>query len=155
VDSALATPLSARLFEPAPGGLPRQVWIYHAVLDATKQAALAERGAILFHMPSADNKVDLAALLRDLAQREVNELHVEAGHKLNGSFLREGLVDELLVYLAPKLLGQGASLSNFGPLQQLEDAVALQFFSVDRVGEDLRIVARVQGHDGFLRSPLN
>lgn len=155
VDSALATPLSARLFEPAPRGLPRQVWIYHAVLDATKQAALAERGAILFHMPGADNKVDLAALLRDLAQREVNELHVEAGHKLNGSFLREGLVDELLVYLAPKLLGQGASLSNFGPLQQLEDAVALQFFSVDRVGEDLRIVARVQGHDGFLRSPLN
>ncbi len=153
VDSALGTPLSARLFETAPGGLARQVWIYHAVVDAEKQAALAERGAILIHMPGADNKVDLAAVLRDLAQREVNELHVEAGKKLNGSFLREGLVDELLVYLAPRLLGQGAGLSNFGPLQQLQDGFALHFASVDRVGEDLRIVARVKGRDAFLRSP--
>jgi diaminohydroxyphosphoribosylaminopyrimidine deaminase/5-amino-6-(5-phosphoribosylamino)uracil reductase len=153
VDSALGTPLSARLFETAPGGLARQVWIYHAVVDAEKQAALAERGAILIHMPGTDNKVDLAAVLRDLAQREVNELHVEAGHKLNGSLLREGLVDELLVYLAPKLLGQGAGLSNFGPLQKLQDGVALRFSSVDLVGEDLRIVARVKERDAFLRSP--
>jgi len=153
VDSALSTPLSARLFEAAAGGLPRQIWIYHAALDTEKQAALAERGAILVHMPGAHNKVDLAAMLKDLAQREVNELHVEAGHKLNGSFLREDLVDELLVYLAPKLLGQGAGLSNFGPLQQLQDGVALHFASVDRVGEDLRIVARVHGRDAFLRSP--
>ncbi|MDO9506083.1 MAG: bifunctional diaminohydroxyphosphoribosylaminopyrimidine deaminase/5-amino-6-(5-phosphoribosylamino)uracil reductase RibD [Hydrogenophaga sp.] len=153
VDSALGTPLSARLFDAVAGDLARQIWIYHAVLDAEKQAALAERGAILIHMPGTDNKVDLAAMLRDLAQREVNELHVEAGHKLNGSILREGLVDELLVYLAPKLLGQGAGLSNYGPLQQLQDGVALQFSSVDRVGEDLRIVARVQGRDAFLRTP--
>lgn len=153
VDSALGTPLSARLLESAPGGMARQVWIYHAVLDTEKQSALADRGAILTHMPGADNKVDLSAMLRDLAQREVNELHVEAGHKLNGSLLREGLVDELLVYLAPKLLGQGAGLSNFGPLQQLQDGVALRFSSVDRVGGDLRIVARVQGRDAFLHSP--
>ncbi|MDP2073158.1 bifunctional diaminohydroxyphosphoribosylaminopyrimidine deaminase/5-amino-6-(5-phosphoribosylamino)uracil reductase RibD [Hydrogenophaga sp.] len=152
VDSALGTPLSARLFDAVAGGLARQIWIYHAVLDAEKQAALAERGAILIHMPGTDNKVDLAAMLRDLAQREVNELHLEAGHKLNGSILREGLVDELLVYLAPILLGQGAGLSNFGPLQQLQDGVALHFASVDRMGEDLRIVARVQGRDAFLRT---
>lgn len=152
VDSALGTPLSARLFDAAPGSLSRQVWIYHAVLDAQKQAALAERGAMLIHMPGANDKVDLAALLRDLAQREVNELHVEAGHKLNGSLLREGLVDELLVYLAPKLLGQGAGLSNFGPLQKLQEGVELQFASVNRVGDDLRIVARVQGHDAFLHA---
>ncbi|MDZ4398518.1 bifunctional diaminohydroxyphosphoribosylaminopyrimidine deaminase/5-amino-6-(5-phosphoribosylamino)uracil reductase RibD [Hydrogenophaga sp.] len=152
VDSALGTPLSARLFDAVAGGLARQIWIYHSALDAEKQAALAERGAILIHMPGSDNKVDLAAMLRDLAQREVNELHVEAGHKLNGSILREGLVDELLVYLAPILLGQGAGLSNFGPLQQLQDGVALHFASVDRMGEDLRIVARVQGRDAFLRT---
>jgi len=152
VDSALATPVTARLFEPTHGGLARQVWIYHAVADAEKQSNLAARGALLIHMPGADNKVDLAAMLRDLAQREVNELHVEAGHKLNGSFIREGLVDELVVYLAPKLLGQGAGLSNFGPLQQLQEGVALHFSSVERVGEDLRIVARVQGRDAFLQS---
>ena len=153
VDSALGTPLSARLFEAAPGDLARQVWIYHAVLDAEKQLALTERGAKLIHMPGIDNKVDLAAMLQDLAQREVNELHVEAGHKLNGSFIREGLVDELLVYLAPKLLGQGAGMSSFGPLQQLQNSVPLRFLSVDRVGDDLRVLARVQGQDSFLHTP--
>ncbi len=153
VDSALGTPPASRLFEAAPNGLSRQVWIYHATLDAEKQAALTARGATLIHQPGASNKVDLAAVLRDLAQREVNELHVEAGHKLNGSFLREALVDELLVYMAPKLLGQGAGLSNFGPLQQLQDGVALHFSTVDLVGEDLRIVARVRGQDAFLRTP--
>ena len=89
-------------------------------------------------------------MLLDLGQREVNELHVEAGHKLNGSLLRECLVDECLVYLAPKLLGQGNGLSNFGPLERLADGVTLGFQSVDRVGDDLRIVARVSGRDAFL-----
>jgi diaminohydroxyphosphoribosylaminopyrimidine deaminase/5-amino-6-(5-phosphoribosylamino)uracil reductase len=150
VDSALNTLLSARLFEAATDGRPRQIWIYHALLDAGRQAALRERGAVLIHMPGTGDKVDLAAMLQDLALREVNELHVEAGHKLNGSLLKEGLVDELLVYLAPKLLGQGAGLSSFGPLQRLQDGVALNFSSVERVGKDLRIVARVQDHDRFL-----
>lgn len=152
VDSELNTPPTARLFEPATGGLPRQVWIYHSALDAGKQSALAERGALLIHMPGANQKVSLPAMLRDLAQREVNELHVEAGHKLNGSFLREGLVDELLLYLAPKLLGQGAGLSSFGPLKQLHDGIQLHFSAVEHIGEDLRILARVHGKDAFLET---
>lgn len=152
VDSDLNTPLAARLFEPMAGGLKRQVWIYHAALDSRKQVALQERGAVLTHMPGATNKVDLAAVLRDLGRREVNELHVEAGHKLNGSFLREGLVDELLLYLAPKLLGQGAGVSSFGPLQRLQDGIGLNFTSVDSVGDDLRILARVRGRDVFLQA---
>lgn len=152
VDSNLNTPLTARLFEPVAGGRQRQVWIYHAALDPRKQEALGERGALLSHLPGASNKVDLHAVLRDLAKREVNELHVEAGSKLNGSFLREGLVDELLVYLAPKLLGAGAGVSSFGPLQRLQDGIGLHFTSVDRVGDDLRIVARVQGRDAFLQA---
>ncbi|KRB98099.1 diaminohydroxyphosphoribosylaminopyrimidine deaminase [Hydrogenophaga sp. Root209] len=152
VDSDLKTPLTARLLEPVADGLPRQVWIYHAALDPRKQEALGERGALLTHLPGASNKVDLHAVLRDLAKREVNELHVEAGSKLNGSFLREGLVDELVVYLAPKLLGAGAGVSSFGPLQRLQDGIGLNFTSVDRVGDDLRIVARVQGRDAFLQA---
>jgi diaminohydroxyphosphoribosylaminopyrimidine deaminase/5-amino-6-(5-phosphoribosylamino)uracil reductase len=152
VDSALNTPLSAQLFEAAAGGLARKVWVYHAVLDTEKQSALTSRGAMLIHMPGSGNKVDLAAMLRDLARREVNELHVEAGHKLNGSLLREGLVDELLAYLAPKLLGQGAGMSSFGPLQRLQDGIAMRFSSVAQVGQDLRIVARLEGRDDFLHS---
>jgi diaminohydroxyphosphoribosylaminopyrimidine deaminase/5-amino-6-(5-phosphoribosylamino)uracil reductase len=152
VDSRLETPLDARLFGAAANGQPRQIWIYCAHQDPEKQAALRAQGAQVIHMPSPSGKVDLAAMLRDLALREVNELHLEAGHKLNGSFLRERLVDECLVYLAPKLLGQGAGLSNFGPLSALEDGVALSFHSVEPVGDDLRIVARMVGHDHFLHA---
>lgn len=150
VDSRLQTPLSARLFQAPAHGLARQIWIYHSERDTDRETALQAMGAQLIHMPGANNKVDLSAMLRDLGRREVNELHVEAGHKLNGSFLRAGLVDELLLYIAPKLLGQGAGLSDLGPLQQLQDGTRLQFESVERIGQDLRILSRVQGHDAFL-----
>ena len=82
-------------------------------------------------------------MLRDLAQREVNELHVEAGHKLNGSLLREGLADELLVYVAPKLIGAGREMANLGPIGELAQALPLEFTSIERIGPDLRVVARV------------
>jgi diaminohydroxyphosphoribosylaminopyrimidine deaminase/5-amino-6-(5-phosphoribosylamino)uracil reductase len=87
--------------------------------------------------------VDLAALLRDLAGREVNELHVEAGFRLNGSLLREQLVDELLVYLAPKLIGRGRDMANLGPIAELAGAAPLEFASTAPIGPDLRVVARV------------
>jgi diaminohydroxyphosphoribosylaminopyrimidine deaminase / 5-amino-6-(5-phosphoribosylamino)uracil reductase len=152
VDSRLETPLDARLFSAPAQGLSRQVWIYCAVDEPQKVAALQALGAQVIRLPGPGGKVDLAAMLRDLARREVNELHLEAGHKLNGSFLREGLVDECLVYLAPRLLGQGAGVSSFGPLERLQDGVALGFRSVDRVGEDVRILARVQDRDAFLQA---
>ena len=81
-------------------------------------------------------------MLADLARRGINELHVEAGHKLNGSFVREGLVDEFLIYMAPTLLGVGRELAAFGPLERLDEALALQFISLENVGDDLRIIAR-------------
>ncbi|QHE86834.1 bifunctional diaminohydroxyphosphoribosylaminopyrimidine deaminase/5-amino-6-(5-phosphoribosylamino)uracil reductase RibD [Hydrogenophaga sp. BPS33] len=150
VDSRLQTPSTARLFQAPAHGLSRQIWIYHATRDAAREAALQAQGATLVHMPGANNKVDLPGLLADLGRREVNELHVEAGHKLNGSFLREGLVDELLLYVAPTLLGRGAGVAHFGPLEQLGDGPQLRFGSIDPVGQDLRILARVQGRDLFL-----
>ena len=101
-------------------------------------------------MPDARGKVDLAAMLRDLGARGTNELHVEAGFKLNGSLLREGLVDELLLYMAPKLLGTaGMGIANVGPLDALSQATPLQWQDILRVGDDLRIVARIAGRDQF------
>jgi diaminohydroxyphosphoribosylaminopyrimidine deaminase / 5-amino-6-(5-phosphoribosylamino)uracil reductase len=88
-------------------------------------------------------------MLRDLARREVNELHVEAGHKLNGSLLREGLVDELLLYVAPRLLGDGAGLAALGPFTALDQAPSYDFVDVQRVGPDLCIRARPPGRDRF------
>jgi len=110
---------------------------------------LQARGANILQRPNAQGQVDLPAMLQDLGAREVNELHVEAGQNLNGALIRAGLVDEFLVYLAPKLIGVGADMANFGPLTALSQAVPLVFQSTDRVGPDLRILARLQGRDRF------
>jgi diaminohydroxyphosphoribosylaminopyrimidine deaminase/5-amino-6-(5-phosphoribosylamino)uracil reductase len=150
VDSALQTPLDSPIFMPG-----RRLFIYAALEDKAKADALSAQGATVIYLPgqrpdgSPTGKVDLAALLRDLGQREINELHVEAGHKLNGSLLREGLVDELLVYLAPKLMGQGADMAHFGPLSSLSEAIPLTFHSTAMVGPDLRILGRITGRDDF------
>jgi diaminohydroxyphosphoribosylaminopyrimidine deaminase/5-amino-6-(5-phosphoribosylamino)uracil reductase len=153
VDSKLETPPTARLFQAPAQGHTRKIFIYCAVPDASRQAALEQGGATVIALPGPGGKVDLAAMLRDLATREVNELHLEAGHKLNGSFIREGLVDEFLLYLAPQLLGAGGSgLANWGPLQSLDQRMPLRFTGVEPVGDDLRILARVQGRDHFLHA---
>jgi diaminohydroxyphosphoribosylaminopyrimidine deaminase/5-amino-6-(5-phosphoribosylamino)uracil reductase len=147
VDSALQTPLDSPIFMPG-----RKLFIYAAIENAEKADALTQQGATVVYLPGqhADGtptgKVDLAALMHDLGQREINELHVEAGHKLNGSLVREGLVDEFLVYLAPKFMGQGADMANFGPLTELSQALPLTFHSTAMVGPDLRILARVSQH---------
>ncbi len=137
VDSRLDTPPSARILDE-----PGSVLIYAAQPDAQRQGVLAARGAQIAFAPGPNGKVDLSAMLADLAARGVNELHVEAGHKLNGSFVRERLVDEFLVYMAPKLLGAGRELAAFGPLDKLEDAPELRFVSVARLDADLRLIAR-------------
>lgn len=145
VDSRLETPLDAQLFIAG-----RALYIYAAVPNDEKKAALEARGATVVYLPGPGGKVDLAAMLRDLAlQHEVNELHVEAGHKLNGSLFREGLVDEFVSYLAPKLIGQGRDMAHFGPLADLAQAIPLEFKSAEMLGPDLRIVSRVVGRDRF------
>lgn len=145
VDSALQVPLDASIFI-----ADRAVHIFTASRNDAKKQALEEHGVQVITLPDAHGKVDLAAMLTDLAQRaEVNELHVEAGYKLNGSLLRAGLVDELLVYLAPKLLGAGAGMAQLGELTALAQAQELEFKAQDRVGPDLRVVARIRGRDRF------
>lgn len=148
VDSRLETPTQARLFE-----AQRSVTLYAAHAVPERVQALAQRGATVVMMPGKApgnaSKVDLQAMLADLARNETNEVHVEAGHKLNGSLVREGLVDELLVYLAPSLIGQGRPMAAFGPLAALTERLALEFHSVDRIGPDLRILARVRGSAQF------
>jgi diaminohydroxyphosphoribosylaminopyrimidine deaminase/5-amino-6-(5-phosphoribosylamino)uracil reductase len=144
IDSRLDMPPTARILD-APG----QVLVYAAAPEAARIDTLAATGAEVILRPGPTGKVDLPAVLADLAQRGINELHVEAGHKLNGSFVREGLVDEYLVYLAPKLLGAGRDLAAFGPLERLDDAAALRFHAVDRIGDDLRVIARPPAREMF------
>ncbi len=140
VDSRLETPPAARILQP-----PGQVLIFAAQDSPERAAALRATGAEIVLLPDAQGKVDLAALMRELGARGINELHVEAGHKLNGSLLRAGLVDEFLVYLAPKLLGQGREMAAFGPLEALDQAPQLRWREITPVGEDLRLIARPRG----------
>ena len=144
LDSTLRTPLDAKLFQTR-----RKLFVYTASGDNRKIAALQERGAQVIAVPDGHGKVDLTALLCDLAQHEINDLHVEAGQKLNGALISANLVDEFIVYLAPKLIGQGADMACFGPLTALSEAPALEFKNIEQFGADLRIVARVSGRDAF------
>ncbi|MBU0588636.1 MAG: bifunctional diaminohydroxyphosphoribosylaminopyrimidine deaminase/5-amino-6-(5-phosphoribosylamino)uracil reductase RibD [Gammaproteobacteria bacterium] len=148
VDSRLETPLDASLFI-----ADRAVIIYAAIENEARKTALEARGATVIYCPGSSpetqNKVDLAAMLRNLAAHEINEIHVEAGHKLNGSLVREGLVDEFLLYLAPKLLGSGQGMVNMGPLSDLSQGIQLEFQETAQIGPDLRIRARIPGRDRF------
>ena len=139
VDSSLQTPLNSRILD-APG----TALIYCATADTERHAALQARGAEVQIVASSNGKVDLNAMLTDLGQRGINELHVEAGSKLNGSFIREALVDEFLIYMAPMLLGSGRELAALGALDSLENAWRLRWHSVTPIGDDLRLLLRAQ-----------
>ena len=145
LDSQLRTPTDAAIFQ-----AQREVLIYTASSDMVRSQALQAAGASVICMAGPDQRVDLRSMLTDLAKREINELHVEAGQGLNAALLQASLVDELLVYLAPCVLGQGKQMFPFEPLQSLKDKVQLNFNSVSMVGPDLRIVARIQGREALL-----
>jgi diaminohydroxyphosphoribosylaminopyrimidine deaminase/5-amino-6-(5-phosphoribosylamino)uracil reductase len=137
IDSRLDVPMTARILEGAPP------WIFcGADFPPDKAAALAEKGIETIAIANDQGKVDLDLMLSALAHRGINELHVEAGHKLNGSMLREGCVDELLLYLAPSLLGNAPGMFDFTPPGTLDARPHLRFHRIDRMGDDLRILAR-------------
>jgi diaminohydroxyphosphoribosylaminopyrimidine deaminase/5-amino-6-(5-phosphoribosylamino)uracil reductase len=140
LDPRWRTPPTARLFE-AEGPL----LLVGTQPPGRAGEALAARGAELQVLPGADGRVDLAALLPLLAQRGVNELHVEAGAALNGAWLAAGLVDELLVYTAPTLLGAGLPLAQLAPPADLATLPAgrrWRWHEATPVGDDLRLRLR-------------
>ena len=139
VDSKLETPLNAKLWQ-----TQREVWIYCAIEAADRRAALEVKGARVVCLPNALGKVDLHAMQQDLGQRSINEVHIEAGFKLNGSLLGDGLVDELLVYLAPMLIGNGLGIANLGPFASLSQALKLDIQNVASVGDDIRVIAHMK-----------
>jgi diaminohydroxyphosphoribosylaminopyrimidine deaminase/5-amino-6-(5-phosphoribosylamino)uracil reductase len=137
VDSRLEAPLDARLFD---GG---NALVAAAVADREKIARLRSRGVEVVVLPNDSGKVELADLMRELARRELNEIHVEAGFKLNGSLVAAGIVDELLVYLAPSLIGEsGQGMFNLPAIDDLAQRRRLAWRDVQRLGGDLRVIAR-------------
>lgn len=117
-------------------------WIAAAVGNPEKEAQLCAAGHDIIMLPNASGKVDLAALMLELGRRGINELHVEAGSKLNGSLIQAGCVDELLLYFAPCLIGDAQGMFALPALQQLDRKIALRFHDITPIGQDLRILAR-------------
>jgi diaminohydroxyphosphoribosylaminopyrimidine deaminase/5-amino-6-(5-phosphoribosylamino)uracil reductase len=131
IDSHVETPPRARILQ------GDKVLVFAAVGGKTLP------NAEIVVLPNAGGKVDLKKMLEELGRRGVNELHVEGGFKLNGSLVREGCVDEFLIYLNPSLLGDSAQgMANLAEMVSLDQRVALKLRSVERIGDDLRIIAR-------------
>jgi diaminohydroxyphosphoribosylaminopyrimidine deaminase/5-amino-6-(5-phosphoribosylamino)uracil reductase len=130
VDSRLETSPGARILE------GDKVLVFAAASGTLPNAEVVA-------LPNRNHKVELPSMLEELARRGVNELHVEAGFRLNGSLVREGCVDEYLVYLNPSLLGDAAQgMFDLPALEGLEKRQRLKILSLERFGEDLRILAR-------------
>jgi diaminohydroxyphosphoribosylaminopyrimidine deaminase/5-amino-6-(5-phosphoribosylamino)uracil reductase len=143
VDSKLEARLDAALFQSG------TVLVFNARDEQSRVHEFTERGIEVITLANAQGKVDLAAMLAELGRRGMNEVHLESGTRLNGSMLREGCVDELLVYLAPKLFGNSAlGMFDLPELQELAEAQPLVFNSIERVGADLRILARIAKQQG-------
>jgi len=137
VDSRLRITPEAKILE---GG---GVLIATATRDEARNRALANKGAEVVVLPNPEHKVDLLALAKDLAGRGINEVLVEAGTNLNSALLRAGVVDELLIYLAPHILGDAArGMLDLGELTEMNQRLQLSVLETRMFGADLRILAR-------------
>ncbi len=141
IDSRLEVPLASKVFD----GLQdcgAIVFCGHPQSDHEKKmkSEFGARGIELIQMPNANGKVDLPGVFAYLAtEREMNEVHIEAGSKLNGSLLREQCVDELLLYFAPCFLGEGLGMANLPVLNSLEQRQNWRIFDQALLGDDLRL----------------
>lgn len=136
IDTRLEIDENARLLDGS------KTWIFTCKDDPQKASRLAERNAQVVLMPEGEGGVDLPAVMRWLGQHEINEVHVEAGGRLNGALLQAGCVDELLVYLAPTVLGQGLGMYQLPAMQTLDGAPHFEFFESAAIGADMRLRAR-------------
>jgi diaminohydroxyphosphoribosylaminopyrimidine deaminase/5-amino-6-(5-phosphoribosylamino)uracil reductase len=141
LDGHLSMRASARMLR-----LPGRTLVVTAEDDSDYAEPLLAAGAEVIVLRAGPGRVDLAGLMEDLAEREVNELLVEAGATVCGALLQADLVDELIVYLAPHLLGSGArGLFDLPGLERMQDRIALEIRDVRAVGRDWRITAQPQG----------
>ncbi len=136
VDSKLQLSGQEKLFRQ--GG---PVWIYTQNSDQNKIQALESAGAdVILSNPTPSEKIDLDQMMRDLAEREINEIHTECGQSLAGSLLRQGLIDEVVIFMAPTILGnQARGLFEIGELTDMNSRLRCKINEIRNIGDDLRI----------------
>lgn len=140
VDSHFRVSETAKLFD------GNKVVVFTCVSNPQKATRLARLNVETVVLPMHQNRVDLHAVMQWLAANNINEVHVEAGAQLNGALLQAGCVDELLLYMAPMLLGQGLPLAALSPLQSLAQAQRFGFIHTESLGADVRLRARQPQH---------
>ena len=138
VDSHLRLNPECKIFE---GG---NTLIVCADYDFVRAQVFEDMGVEVLELKAPDGQVDLKALMKELAKREINEVHVEAGAKLNGALYSQGLIDEFVVYAAPLFLGMGRKALELPELTSLDQAKRLKFHSLEKIGEDIRMILRQQ-----------
>lgn len=136
IDTRFEVDENARIFDGA------KTWIFTCRPDSDKAARLADRNVQVIEMPASGQRVDLPSVMRWLGEHDINEVHVEAGARLNGALLQAQCVDELLVYMAPVLLGPGMGMACLPALQNVDQAQRFEFFDMQSVAPDLRLRAR-------------
>lgn len=137
VDARLQTPSESLILQSTPDQAP--VLFYAATPAPDQVNRLQRQGNQVIDAPGTGNRVNLSAVIADLGQRAINELHVEAGPRLSGSLLQADLVDELLIYQAPLLLGPGRPVADLPPLEELSQGQRYQFHELVQLGSDLRL----------------
>lgn len=140
LDSTLRIAPTAQVLQQA-----GQSWIATASHDTVKRQALQQVGAKLLDLPVVKEELDLHALLQQLNELQYNEVLIEAGPTLSGAFLEAGLIDELVIYMAPHLLGDSAhGLIHLPLLEKMEQRVALELKDMRQVGDDIRLIFKPQ-----------
>ena len=136
VDSNLSLNPDLKIFQ---GGKTLLVCAHYDIVRAEN---FESQGVEVIELPGKDGKVDLRALMKELAKREINDVHVEAGARLNGALAMEGLIDEYLIYVAPVFLGDGRRLLDLPSFKDLCEGVALEFTDIQKVGPDVHCLLR-------------
>ena len=140
VDTRFEVDENARIFD----GI--KTWVFTCRGNSEKARRLADKNVEVVELPPNNGRVDLDAMMRWMGQNEINEVHVEAGARLSGALLQAGCADELLVYLAPVLLGDAIGMVRMQALQTLAEAQRFEFMETAALAPDLRLRARHVGH---------
>jgi diaminohydroxyphosphoribosylaminopyrimidine deaminase/5-amino-6-(5-phosphoribosylamino)uracil reductase len=136
IDTRFEIPETARIFD---GG---KVWVFTSVANPEKAQRLADRQVQVVTVPAVNGRVDLQAVMQWMGANQINEVHVEAGAALHGALLQTGLVDELLVYVSPKILGAGRPLFDLAAFDSLSQPAAFRFLSCQLLGDDMQLRLR-------------
>lgn len=136
IDTRFEVNEDARIFDGSP------VWVFTTQSDPAKSARLADRNVRVIQLPAEGGRVDLRAAMRWMGDHDINEVHVEAGSRLSGALLQAECVDELLVYTAPVLLGDGMGMACLPAFESLNQAQRFEFIDTQSVAPDLRLRAR-------------